>query len=155
MALEELQGRVAVVTGAGSGVGAAAARVLAQAGMRVAVADRDEATAGEVAEAIRRAGGEAHSFVVDVGEVESIQELASSTRSTLGDSSVVLANVGVNQVRKLERSSSHDCGDQRCFIIADRTGTDDRQVGVGCQRAVEFNQVLLLSHLAQLLAFAQ
>ena len=75
--MSTLGGRVAVVTGSGSGLGAAAARRLAAEGAHVIVADIDDAAAEQVAREITDAGSDAESSVVDVtheGEVAAMFE---------------------------------------------------------------------------------
>ena len=68
-------GRVAVVTGAGSGVGAATARRLAAEGAAVVVADIDATTAKAGAAAIAQAGGEALAVLVDVAEEDAVRDM--------------------------------------------------------------------------------
>jgi len=70
-----LQSRVVVVTGAGSGIGAAAARTMAREGARVVVSDIDEAAAEDTAHHIAQAGGEAIATRVDVTRLEQIDTL--------------------------------------------------------------------------------
>lgn len=62
------RGKVAVVTGAGSGIGAATARLMAERGAKVALVDRSAEGLAEVAAAIRKAGGEAREIVADVAD---------------------------------------------------------------------------------------
>ena len=64
----ELRGRLAVVTGASSGIGAATARLLAREGFRVVLMARTESTLEEVAAGIRAAGGEATAVAADLGD---------------------------------------------------------------------------------------
>ena len=61
-----LKNKVTVVTGAGSGIGAAIAQKFAEAGARVFVAERDEASGNEIVASIRKAGGAAEFVMVDV-----------------------------------------------------------------------------------------
>ncbi|WP_280238409.1 SDR family NAD(P)-dependent oxidoreductase [Nocardia abscessus] len=71
-----LDGRVAVVTGAASGIGAGIATVLARAGARVVVADRDAAGAESRAEQLRDAGHEAEKAVNELGWIPEPVELS-------------------------------------------------------------------------------
>ena len=71
-----LDGQVAVVTGAGSGIGAASARLLAQAGASVICADRNSDGAKTTADAISAAGGEATPCEIDVCDRDAVFELA-------------------------------------------------------------------------------
>jgi len=77
MQLTGFEGRVALVTGAGSGIGEGIARALGAAAARVAVTDVNESSAGRVAASIGEAKGEAHAFRMDVrqsGDVEAVIE---------------------------------------------------------------------------------
>ena len=68
-----LEGRVAVVTGAGRGVGAATARLLSRAGAQVALLDRDAAGVTHTAEQIALGGGEALSFTNDITDAFAVE----------------------------------------------------------------------------------
>jgi NAD(P)-dependent dehydrogenase (short-subunit alcohol dehydrogenase family) len=70
-----LAGRLAVVTGASRGIGAATAEAIAAAGAHVVLAARDEEALDAVARRIRDAGGEATTAVTDVGSVEDVERL--------------------------------------------------------------------------------
>jgi NAD(P)-dependent dehydrogenase (short-subunit alcohol dehydrogenase family) len=70
-----LEGRLALVTGASRGIGAATAEALATAGASVVVAARDRDALQAVARRIERAGGEARAVPTDVGEREDVEEL--------------------------------------------------------------------------------
>src|SRR4051812_36253701 len=73
-----LDGRDALVTGAGSGIGAAIAAVLARAGARVAVVDRDQPGGERTVKELRAAGGAAGFFPCDVADEASFDALASA-----------------------------------------------------------------------------
>ena len=94
----ELTGRVAVVTGAGSGIGAAAAARMARAGARVALVGRTAEELERVARRIRDAGGEARVAVADVSVVDEIRRAIDGTAEAWGRLDVVVANAGINGV---------------------------------------------------------
>jgi NAD(P)-dependent dehydrogenase (short-subunit alcohol dehydrogenase family) len=77
--VRELAGRVAVVTGAASGIGRALARHLGARGMRVVVADVERRPLAETAELVRAAGGEALAVPTDVSDGEAVAALAAKT----------------------------------------------------------------------------
>ena len=107
--LADLQGRVAVVTGGGSGLGAAMCRQFASAGMAVAALDIDEANAQATAEALAREFGVPTVAVrVDVGDTASVHAVAASVRAALGGCDVLCANVGVQQFGAIDRLTEDD-----------------------------------------------
>jgi NAD(P)-dependent dehydrogenase (short-subunit alcohol dehydrogenase family) len=93
-----LSGRVALVTGGGSGIGEAAARLLARAGARVAVLDRDADDVRTVAAGINASGGEAREVVADVSDAPAMEHGIAGVANAWGRLDVVFANAGVNGV---------------------------------------------------------
>jgi len=92
-----LIGKVAAVTGAGSGIGRASAEALAAAGALVAVVDRDAAAAAAVAEEIRAAGGQAIAVVADVSSSEGAAHIAATVRAELGGLDILHNNAGIQR----------------------------------------------------------
>ncbi len=90
-----LKGGVAVVTGAGSGIGEGLARHAAELGMKVVLADIATDRIDAVAEDIRSAGGEALAVTTDVSEPEALDRLAARTHETFGDVRLLVNNAGI------------------------------------------------------------
>jgi NAD(P)-dependent dehydrogenase (short-subunit alcohol dehydrogenase family) len=89
-----LDGKVAVVTGGGGGIGRGISESFAAHGARVVIAERDATRARETAEAIGKAGGETRECVVDVQERSQVEELLRATLSAYGRIDVLVNNVG-------------------------------------------------------------
>jgi NAD(P)-dependent dehydrogenase (short-subunit alcohol dehydrogenase family) len=94
VSIGRLDGRVALITGAASGMGAEAARLFAAEGARVAVADISEA-GEEVATAIRDAGGKAVFVQMDVTEAAQVERGVARVRAELGQLDVLYNNAGI------------------------------------------------------------
>jgi len=93
----KLVDRIAVVTGAGSGIGRAAASMFAREGARVAVVDLEEATAKATAEEIERAGGQALAIRADVSRAADNEAVIGQTMARWGRLDIFFANAGVPQ----------------------------------------------------------
>lgn len=102
-------GRIAVVTGGGSGLGAAMSRVFAAAGMSVAVLDIDGANAEQTAKGIAEEFGvPTTSHRVDIGDADAVAEAGRHVEATLGGCDVLAANVGVQQFGAIDRLTEQD-----------------------------------------------
>jgi len=121
--------RMAVVTGAGSGIGRGIATMLAARGARVAVMDIDQAAADETARLISAAGARAASYRVDVSRAGEIDDAVGAATRDLGPLEIMVNNAGV-----LDGYFSVDEMDEalwRRVIDIDLTG-----VFLGCKRAL-------------------
>lgn len=100
-----LSRRVAVVTGAGSGIGAAIANGFAKAGAKVAVVDRDGEATGNVAARLAAAGGTAIAFTCDVSRQDAVSAVAGEVTARLGASDILVNNAGILRPRPLDTVS--------------------------------------------------
>jgi len=100
-----LAGKAAIVTGAGTGIGRAIALALAREGAKVAVAGRRREKLQEVAQAIRRAGGEALVTVCDVSSEANSQRAVKEAEQALGHVNVLVNNAGALSVSTVESIS--------------------------------------------------
>lgn len=94
MFMVRLMGKVAIVTGAASGIGAETARVLAGEGAKVVVADFNEAGAKETAASIVASGGEASAVFVNATEEESVKNMVDFAVKTYGKLDILHNNAG-------------------------------------------------------------
>jgi 2-dehydro-3-deoxy-L-rhamnonate dehydrogenase (NAD+) len=93
--MESSEKRVAIVTGAARGIGKAVAWELARNGAAVAVADRDQPGAEQVAAELREAGYRAIAVAVDVSKRESVEQMVRTTEEALGPVDVLVNNAGI------------------------------------------------------------
>lgn len=97
-----LEGRVAIVTGAGSGIGRAGALAMAREGAFVVAADRDAASGEATCAAARDAGGEALAVATDVGNDADLDRLVSETLNARGRIDILHSHAGVQVEGPLE-----------------------------------------------------
>ena len=106
--MEQLDGRVAVITGGGSGIGEGLAHACHAAGMKLVVSDIEQAQAERVAEAVRELGGEAVAVRTDVTDQVSVDSLADQAYEAYGAVHLLCSNAGVLTVGPLMETSASD-----------------------------------------------
>lgn len=92
---DELHGRVCVVTGGGSGIGRGISVILAAAGGKVAVLDRDQEGAQETLRLITASGGDGVAVGCDISDESSVKAACKTVQNTLGDAAVLVNNAAI------------------------------------------------------------
>ncbi len=103
-----LEGKVAIVTGSGRGLGLAYAQELARQGAAVVINDVDAATAAEAVASIESAGGKAVAVVAPVGPTETAKQLVQTAVDTYGRLDILVTNAGVLRDTVLWKMSDDD-----------------------------------------------
>src|SRR5690348_18252400 len=116
--------KVAIVTGAGRGLGSAIAEALAAQGVHVALSGRTESTLVEVQTRIHAAGGTAAVLPADVSNEDSVQRLFAECVEEFGNVDILVNNAGVTGQIALDCMSESDW--QRIF---DTNRSEERRVG--------------------------
>jgi 3-oxoacyl-[acyl-carrier protein] reductase len=101
-------GKTALITGASQGIGRACALALAQAGVRIALAARNESKLADVAAEIVAAGGEAHPFAIDLASEDSIRTGAKAAIAHYGSIEILVNNAGITKDTLLLRMKRAD-----------------------------------------------
>ena len=94
----QLEGRVALITGAGSGIGKAAALLLAREGAKIGALSREADEVEKVVQEIQAAGGEALPLVADISQPDDMQQAVKQLAGRWGRIDIVFANAGINGV---------------------------------------------------------
>src|SRR5579859_3330320 len=102
MTTQEFAGRVAIVTGASSGIGRATAELLAERGALVMAFARSADKLKEIA------GKSVHTIVGDVSEPKDVERLFAETESTLGDCDILINNAGIVAPNRIEDITADD-----------------------------------------------
>ena len=127
-----LEGKVVVITGVGSGVGRATARLFAREGARVVGGDVREEWGKETVRLVSEAGGPEAQFVrCDVTREEDVRELVEAAVASHGRLDVMMNNVGISTPRPGMSFEDHDAADWKRLIDVNLLG-----VAHGCKQAI-------------------
>ncbi|BDB44832.1 MULTISPECIES: SDR family oxidoreductase [Mycobacterium] len=113
-----LDDKIAVITGAGRGLGAAIALAFAEAGADVVIASRTRSQLDEVAEQVRAAGRRAHVVAADLARPEETEKLAAVAVEAFGKLDIVVNNVGGSMPNTLLTTSTKELRDAFTFNVA-------------------------------------
>src|SRR5690606_25984788 len=103
-----ISGKLAVITGAASGIGRATAIELARRGARVAVTDVNRDGLAETEALIKAAGGEVTTYLLDVADRDAFHAFAQEIEETQGGADIVINNAGVAQIARVEELTYED-----------------------------------------------
>jgi 3-oxoacyl-[acyl-carrier protein] reductase len=112
-----VDGRAAFITGAGSGMGRAAAQVFATEGVRLALADIQSDSVQQVTKQVRDAGGQAQAWTLDVGDGAAIAEIVPKAAEALGGLDFVINNAGIVAPLSLDDPSYDDVWHRQLDIM--------------------------------------
>lgn len=105
---ESLTDRVILVTGGGSGLGAAICSTLAREGAQLAVVDINEASAKSVADSITETGGVAHVITADIGDEQAIISALERTHTRFGRLDAIINNAGIDVTTSIKEMQTED-----------------------------------------------
>jgi short-subunit dehydrogenase len=100
-----LHGKMMVVTGASSGIGAATARAAAREGAKLVLLARTQAKLESVAQDIRRNGNVAHAYAVDLTDAEAVNEVAKRITAEVGTPEIIFNNAGTGKWMSVEETT--------------------------------------------------
>ncbi|MGE4322709.1 MAG: SDR family NAD(P)-dependent oxidoreductase [Sphingobium sp.] len=112
-----IHGRVAIVTGAASGMGAATARLFAAEGAHVALVDRNAPAVQAVADEIVAAGGSAHGWPLDISDHAAIREAVDGIADRFGGIDIIVNNAGIAGFMAIDEDGYDDLWDRMLSVL--------------------------------------
>lgn len=138
-----LEGKVAIVTGSGRGIGKEIAKVLAQKGASVLITDVVEDNAKQAAAEIEAEGGKADYVICDVSKEEDSKKIYDKAIGTFGDVHILVNNAGINQDMMLHKMT-HEAWD--AVIGVNLTGVFNcTKAVIGHMRQKEYGRIINIS----------
>ena len=116
-----LKNKIVIITGAGSGIGAATAKLFGTHGAIVVVSDINLENARQMADAIKKDGGTASAIKTDVTKFEEVEALIAGTVSEHGNLDVIVNNAGIGGKQQL-KTADHTFDDWHNVIAVNQTG---------------------------------
>ncbi|WP_276504769.1 SDR family NAD(P)-dependent oxidoreductase [Terrimonas pollutisoli] len=104
----DLKNKTAIVTGGGSGIGRAIAKLFAKQGAKVFILDYDEAGANNVIGEISAIAGAAHAFKCDVSDQQQVKDIIATIHAETNSIDILVNNAGVAHVGNVENTSEQD-----------------------------------------------
>ena len=139
----DLQGRVAIVTGSGRGIGLGIAKKLSEKGASVVISDVNEDNARNGVAEIEAMGGKAIYILADVSKYEDAQNLVDATIKEMGSLDILVNNAGINKDRMLHKMSVDDWN---AVIAVNLTGVFNcMRAAVNYMREREYGRIINIS----------
>jgi NAD(P)-dependent dehydrogenase (short-subunit alcohol dehydrogenase family) len=113
----KLERKIALVTGAGAGIGRAVAHGISEEGARVVVADIDRIKAENVAAEIRSSGGDAQAFETDVADPSSVDQLRDFVRQAYGSLDILVNNAAIQVSKWIEDTTPEEWARQMAVNV--------------------------------------
>ena len=156
--MRRLEDKVALITGGGAGIGRAMAETFAREGASVVIADRDEAAAQEVADAIVKSNGAARAYAVDVASTDEVKALMAAIGEAHGRIDVLVNNAGVGE-RADFRHLDDDAWDRVWAVNVDGTVRCAREAfsllrASGKASIVNLSSVMATKHTRQMSVYS-